>query len=140
MALKVSRVDVWAASVKDKPGGVAAKLTALSDAGANLAFVIARRAPKKPGTGVVFATPIQGPRQLRAAKKAKFRKTKSLQSVRVEGPDRPGIGAKLSTALADSGINLRGMSAAAIGKRFVCYFALDKVGDAAKAARILRKQ
>ena len=58
MALKVTRVDTWAASMKDKSGALAAKLTALADAGVNLEFVIARRAPEKPGTGVVFVVPI----------------------------------------------------------------------------------
>lgn len=139
MALKVSRVDVWAAGLKDKPGQLAAKLAALADAGANVEFVVARRSPDKPGTGVVFVTPIRGAKQLRAAKKAGFRKSKSLQSVRVEGADKRGLGAKLAQALADAGINLRGISAAALGKRAVCYFALDKLSDATKAIRVLKK-
>ncbi len=67
MALKVSRVDVWAAGLKDKPGRMADKLAALADAGANLQFVIARRAPDKPGTGVVFVTPLKGAKQLKAS-------------------------------------------------------------------------
>ena len=33
MALNISRVDVWAASIDDKPGGLADKLAALSAAG-----------------------------------------------------------------------------------------------------------
>ena len=49
MALKVQRVDTWAASLEDEPGSLAAKLEALSSAGVNLEFVIARRAPDKPG-------------------------------------------------------------------------------------------
>ena len=56
MALKIANVDVWAATIKDRPGGVAEKLAALSKAGANLAFVIARRQADKPGKGVVFVT------------------------------------------------------------------------------------
>lgn len=139
MALKVSRVDVWAAGVKDKPGRMAEKLAALADAGANLQFVVARRAPDKPGTGVVFVTPLKGAKQLKAAKKAGFLKTKALRSVRAEGADKPGIGAEAAQALADAGINMRGFSAAAIGKKFVCYVALDKAADATKTVRILKK-
>ena len=139
MALKVSRVDVWAAGLKDKPGRMADKLATLADAGANLQFVIARRAPDKPGTGVMFVTPLKGARQLKAAKKAGFLKTKALRSVRVEGQDKRGIGAKLTQALADAGINIRGFSAAAAGKKFVCYIALDKTADATKTVRILKR-
>jgi len=139
MALDVKRVDVWAASIEDRPGGVAEKLAALAEAGAQLEFVIARRSPDKPGTGVVFLTPLKGAAQVKAAKKAGFKKTKSLRSIRIEGPDKPGMGAKITEALACKGINLRGLSAAAIGKRFVAHIALDKPADAARAVRILKK-
>jgi len=139
MALQVTRVDVWAASIEDAPGGLAGKLAALAEAGANLEFVIARRSPEKPGTGVVFVTPIKGAAQARAAKKAGFVKTKSLHSVRVEGPDKKGQGAKVTQAVAEAGINLRGVSAAAIGRKFVSHLALDSSADATKAVRLLKK-
>jgi len=138
VALNVSRADVWAASIDDRPGGLAEKLAALAEAGAQLEFVIARRAPDKPGTGVVFLTPLKGAAQIRAAKKAGFEKTESLHSLRVEGPDKPGLGAQMTQALAQAGINLRGLSAAAIGPRCVVHLALDSVADASKAARILK--
>jgi hypothetical protein len=73
--------------------GVEQSLAPLAQAGANLEFVIARRAPEKPGTGVVFVTPIKGARQLRAAKAVGFTKTESLHSPRAQGPDKPGLGA-----------------------------------------------
>ena len=138
MALKVAREDVWVASIKDKPGGLAKKLAVLGDAGAQLEFLIARRTPKKQRTGVVFVTPLKGAAQLKAAKKARFRKTKSLHSVRIEGGDAPGLGAKITQALAERGINLRGLSAAVIGKRFVAHIALDSTDDARKAMRVLK--
>ena len=139
MALQITRVDVWAAGIKDRPGGLAEKLVPLSEAGANLGFVIARRAPDRPGTGVVFVTPLKGPRQLRAGKKAGFVKTKSLKSLRVEGPDKAGLGARMTGALAEAGINMRGLSAASIGRRCVVYLAFDTAATAAKAVRILKK-
>ena len=140
MKLDVSRVNVWAAGIADEPGGLAGKLAALADAGANLEFVIARRAADKPGTGVVFVTPITGAKQIRVAKKAGFAKTDSLHSLRVEGPDKAGLGAALSQELAAGGINLRGLSAAAIGKKFVMHIAVDTAADAAKAVKLLKKQ
>jgi hypothetical protein len=138
MALKVERVDTWAASIDDRPGGLAQKLESLAEAGANLEFVIARRAPDQPGTGVVFVTPIKGVAQARAARAAGFARSKSLHTVRVEGVDKAGQGARITSLLADKGLNLRGLSAAALGKKFVCHVALDSAGDATKAARILR--
>jgi ACT domain-containing protein len=137
--MKIAKVDVWAATIKDRPGGLAEKLVPLSKAGANLAFVIARRQADRPGKGVVFVTPIKGGKQIAAAKKAGFKRSRSLRSLVIRGPDRRGLGSKMAAALGQAGINLRGLSAAAVGKEFVAYFAFDKLSDSAKAARILRK-
>ncbi len=137
MAYAVEKVDVWAGEIKDKPGAVAEKLQALSDAGANLEFVIARR--DKPGKGVLFLAPLKGAPQERAAKKAKLAKAKSLHSVRVVGPDKPGLGTRITMALCDAGINLRGISAAALGTKCIVYFAFDSLKDANQGARVLKK-
>ncbi|HPA20124.1 MAG TPA: ACT domain-containing protein [Verrucomicrobiae bacterium] len=139
MKLKVKRVDVWASSIQDRPGGLAAKLETLNAAKANLEFMIARRAPDKPGEGVVFLAPIKGKKAKQAAQSAGFLKTETMHPVRVEGPDKAGIGAKMCRALAEGGVNLRGVSAAAIGKKFVTYFAVDSDEDAEKAVKILKK-
>jgi len=139
MPYSIRKVDVWAAEIDDRPGGLAEKLAALAKAGASLEFIIARRAPDKPGRGVVFLTPIKGAAQKRAATEAAFNTTSSLQSVRVEGPDRPGLGTKMTRALADAGVNLRGVSAAALGRKSVAYFAFDSADDAANAVKLLKK-
>jgi hypothetical protein len=139
MKLDVSRTDTWAATIDDRPGELAEKLAALTAAGANLEFIIARRAPERRGSGVVFVTPLKGAKQVKAAKAAGFEKTASLHSLRVEGADKPGMGAKLTQALAKAGINLRGFSAAAIGKRYVTHLALDSAREAARAAAVLRR-
>ena len=139
MKLQISRVDVWVASIKDAPGSLAGKLETLAEAGANLEFVIARRAPEKPGMGVVFVTPIKGAAQLRAAKKARFRKTKNLHDIRIVAADRAGLGAKLAGQIVDAGINLRGLSAASIGKRAIFNLAFDTTADATRAVRCLKR-
>jgi hypothetical protein len=136
--MKTQRVATWAASLTDKPGGLAAKLKTLAAGGVNLEFIIARRAPEKPGTGVVFITPVKGPKQSRAAKAAGFRPTQKLHTVRIEGADRPGLGSHLTRALAEEGLNLRGLSAAAVGKKFVCHIAVDSEAAATRAVRVLR--
>ncbi len=139
MDLIVERVDVWAATIEDRPGGLAKILTGLRDAGADLDFVIARRAPEKPGTGVVFITPLRGDAEIAAASTLGFNVTSSLNSLRIEGDNRPGIAAELAKKLADAGLNLHGLSAAVIGTKFILYIGLDCAEDAAKAAGILKK-
>ena len=139
MDLIVERVDVWAASITDEPGSLAHLLTGLRQAGADLDFVIARRAPEKPGTGVVFVTPLRGDAEVSAAAMLGFNVTSSLHSIRIEGNNRPGIGAELTTKLAEGGLNLLGFSAAVSGPRFVLYASLDTATDARKAISILEQ-
>jgi hypothetical protein len=138
MAYTVQKVDVWAGEIADRPGGLGATVEALSNAGVNLEFLVSRRAPDRPGTGVVFLTPIKGAKQKNAAQSAGLTTSDSLHSVRVEGPDKPGLGTKLTRALSDAGINLRGLSAAALGRRMVTYLAFDNAADANNAIRALR--
>jgi hypothetical protein len=139
MSLKIQKVNTWAASMRDKPGSLAAKLKALAAAGVNLEFVIARRSPEKPGAGVVFVTPIRSASGMRAARKAGFKKTSTLHTLRIEGADRKGQGARIAEALAKAGLNLRGLSAAAISKKFVTHIALDSAKSANKAVGLLRR-
>jgi hypothetical protein len=137
MDLIVERADVWAAPIPDRPGGLADALAALRDAGADLQFIIARRAPEAPGTGVVFVTPLQTDREIRAAAMIGFNVTQKLHSVRVLGRDRPGIAAEIAQRLADAGINLHGFAAAVIGAQFVAYVGLDSLADAERTIAIL---
>ena len=104
MKLEISRVKVYAASMRDKPGTLAKKLAAIAESGANLGFVLARRAPEKPGRGVVFLAPLAGATLIRAAKKAGFRQTKKLFTLRVEGADKAGLGAVFTQAIAGAGM------------------------------------
>ncbi|MBE0534420.1 MAG: ACT domain-containing protein [Phycisphaerae bacterium] len=134
----VERVDVWAASIVDEPGSLFRVLKGLREAGADLDFVVARRAPEAPGTGVVFVTPLRGDREVDAATELGFNVASSLHSVRIEGENRPGAAAELTEKLAEAGINLRGLSAAVIGPRFILYIALDTGEDAAQAEKVLR--
>ena len=139
MNLMVERVDVWAAGIKDEPGGLAKVLDGLRVAGADLDFIVARRSAEKPGTGVVFVTPLRGDREITAAATLGFNITSSIRSVRVAGENRPGVAAEMSKKLAAAGLNLHGLSAAVIGPKFIIYIGLDSAEDTAKAAEILRK-
>lgn len=138
MSLLVEREEVWAATIEDKPGGLANKLAVLAEAGADLDFMIARRVPDRPGYGVVFVTPLRGDREIRAATQAGFSIAAGLHSVRVSGMNQPGLAAKLTRRLADAGLNLRGASGAVIGPQCVLHFAFDTEADAQRAMELLQ--
>lgn len=137
--LSVSNADVWAATCDDRPGGLNEKLEGLARAGANLEFVLARRLHEEPSKGVVFLTPLRSGAEEQAAAKLGFRKTLSIYSLRIEGPDEAGLGAKITRALAAANINLRGLSAARSGDQFIAYLAVDSAEDAQRAAQRLQQ-
>lgn len=139
MAIKASRHDVWMAVIDDRAGGAADKLEALARAGADLEVVFARRTPEVPGQGVLFASPIEGAKVTRAAQDAGFKRSETIHGVRIEGSDKPGLGARIARALAESGISFRGMNGMAMGKNFLSFIAVDTAEDAAKAVKVLRK-
>src|SRR5262249_2144740 len=111
MAYTVNKVDVWTGEIDDKVGGLAAKLEPLAGAGVDLGFLIAPRQPQAPGKGVVFLGPVTGAKGSKAAKGVGLSKTTELAALRLEGPNKPGAASELMRALADAGINLRGVSA-----------------------------
>ena len=138
MALKVTKTDVWAAEIQDQPGGLAKVMGKIADTGANLECVIARRQPDKPGTGVVFIAPLTGKKALAAAASVGFHETRRIATVKVEGADRPGLGAQIAQAVGAANVNMRGLSAATVGRRFVAYLGFDNWEDAIKAAAAVK--
>lgn len=138
MRLTVSRQPVWSAEIDDRAGALASKLTTLAEAGADLSFVTARRRSGEPSRAKIYIASLRGARQQRAAEQAGLARTNDLHMLRVEGTDRPGLGATLTQALAMAGISLRGLSAVAIGKRMVVMLAFDTSADAARATHAIK--
>jgi hypothetical protein len=112
-------------------------LEGLAEAGADLDFIIARRAPENPGKGVVFLSPIRGDREVRAASTLGFNVTRTVASVRVEADNEPGAAARLADLMAQEEINMRGFSSAVIGNRFIAYIGFDSISDANRAVSII---
>ncbi len=138
MPLKATKAEIWVATIEDRAGGAAEKLDALAKGGANLEMLLARRT-EQPGQGVMFVTPVKGAKAVKAAQAAGFGKPENIHSVRIEGGDKPGLGAKIARALGDAGISFRGVSAVAIGRNFISYIACDSAEDSAKAVTVLKK-
>ncbi|MEE9294480.1 MAG: ACT domain-containing protein [Phycisphaerae bacterium] len=139
MAYQISAEDVWVGTIEDSPGGLAEKLEKASKAGVNLEFMIARRAPEEPGKGVVFLAPIGGEDAGQAAEQAGFSKWTTGHSLRIHGPDQPGLGAKIARAVADAGASMRGASAATLGEQVVFHLAFDSEADGEKARGALAR-
>jgi hypothetical protein len=139
MALKITKTQVWAGTIDDRPGGLAAVLAPLAEAGANLDCVIARRQAPGSGAGVVFVTPIKGKKVQNAAAAVGFKATNAIATLRVEGPNKAGLGAKMAAAVGEAGVNMRGLSAAVMGNKFVAYLGFDNATDADRAAKAMKK-
>jgi glycine cleavage system regulatory protein len=137
MGFKLDRVHVWSGEVVDRAGGVASKLALLAQAGANLEFIVTRRQPDRPGTGVLYVAPVTGPVQVRAAKAAGLAETQNPVVLRVEGDNQAGLGHRLTQQWALAGISLQGLSMCVLEDKFVGYVAFDDVADANRAAAIL---
>jgi len=137
MAFEINKVDIWVGGLPDRPRALMKRLAVLSKAGANLEFVIARQ--DKRGKAVVFMAPLKGTAQIRAAAEAELSKAARMHALRVEGPNRPGLGELITRALGDEGLNLRGLSAAAIGGRSVTYLRFRNSDDVQRARRALQR-
>jgi len=139
MNLKITRSEMWKATIDDRPGGAAAVLDPVAQAGANLEFAFARRAPEMPGKGLLFVTPVKGKKVIMAAQAAGLGAAPDMHMLRIEGGDKPGTTAAIARALADAGISFRALSATAVGRNFKGFLALDSAEDAARAASALKK-
>jgi hypothetical protein len=138
MPYEVKKLDVWTGEIDDKVGGLASKLEPLAQVGVDLQFLVGRRQPHLPGRGVVFLSGISGAKGTKAAAAAGLAKAGDVVALRVEGPNKAGAASQIMRRLADAGINLRGVSAGVMGKKFQLFLAFDNAADADKAARSLR--
>ncbi len=138
MALKVEKVVFWSGEIEDKPGALAKVLEHFAGAGVDLQVVLAERNPAKAGFGSVCLAPVRGKKAMEAAKSAGLSEATSFFVLRVEGPNKPGVGHLMTSALAEAGINLNLLSAAVLGKRFVVFLGFENESDLKKASKILK--
>ena len=137
MSFKMQRVHLFHAEVEDKPGGVAAKLKKLAEAGAHLEYVYSQRSASKPGMGELFVAPLHGGTELAAARAAGRHEVGEPIVMRVEGDDKAGLGGRVTQAWEMAGINLHGLVMSVVGGRFIGYATFDSVADANRAATLL---
>jgi hypothetical protein len=138
MALTIEKLELWSGEIRDEAGGLAATLAPLVAAGADFSFVIARRQPDKPGTGIVFVGGLRGAKQTKAAQSAGLAKSTGVSGLRIEASDKPGLLQTLLAKLRPSGISLRGVSASVIGNRCAILLAFETAADRDQSLRLLR--
>jgi len=133
MRLKLTKLDVWTTEIDDKPGGLARSLRAITDFGVDLEGVVARRHPDKPGKGILYVTPATGHVKLEDAPDAALRRAPQVVTLKIDGTNSPGMGAKITRLIGDAGVSMHGLTAAVIGRKFVCFVGFDTVSDMDKA-------
>jgi hypothetical protein len=138
MPASVSKIDVWTGEMDDRPGTLDEKLQPLAAAGADLTFLVARPQPDRPGRSVVFLGPIKGGKQTKAAEAAGLVPAPTLAALHFEGPNKPGSASKVTHALAQAGINLRGLLAATIGTKFMLLIAFHSEMDAEQGLKVIK--
>jgi UTP:GlnB (protein PII) uridylyltransferase len=116
---------------------LARMLESLTQAGARLEFMVARRVTER--TSRVFVAPLTGKKQKDAARYLDMVPAAGMHAVRIEGPDRVGLGAEIARTVAASGVNIRGASAATIGRKSVFYLAFRTDDELKTAIRTVRR-
>jgi len=62
-----------------------------------------------------------------------------IAGLAVEGPNKPGAAHQVVAAVAAAGINLRGLSATTIGRKWAAFLGFDSAADAAAASKAIKK-
>lgn len=132
MSMIVQEVNVWAGDLMNRPEKLARVLEALASAGAELEFLVARRVSET--TSRVFVAPLRNERQQLAAMDVGLVPATGMHAIRIDSPDRQGLGAEITRAVAAAGINIRGATAATIGGRNVFWLAF-RTADEMNAAQ-----
>jgi hypothetical protein len=137
LAISVQKVQLWAAHGSDRSGLLADALEPLAAAGADLRSVMTYCHAGESGRATVEVYPVSG-RRAQAAARAAGLAPSATPCLFVAGDDRPGLGARLSRAVASVGVSMSVLVAQSTGKRFSAMLGFKNSTDAAIAAKALR--
>ena len=132
MTYRITKEHVWVGAIPDRADALAEKLRALRDGGLNLELILARRTGA--GHGLLFVAPLRTLEEITAVETAGLVRSATMKTIRIEGPNVAGLGAKIETTLADAGLNIHENAAAAQRDRSVTNnsFYNDAEGDRAR--------
>jgi hypothetical protein len=138
MALALKKITLWRTEVENKPGMLAQTLEPLAAAGADLHIVMGYRIPGQETRAVIEVYPVTGKRTTAAAQSAGLSEA-SFPALLVQGDNEPGLGHKLSRAIADAGVNLSFLVAQVLESRYSAVIGLENEEDLRKVSAIVRK-
>jgi hypothetical protein len=137
MAVTVKKVVLWRKEVDNKPGTLAGTLAPLAQAGGNLRVVMGYALPGESRRSVIEVFPVTGKTATAAAGAAGLAAS-PIPCLLVEGDDQPGLGSRMTRAVAEQGVNLAFLIAETVGKKFSAVFGFESDGDAARATSALK--
>ncbi len=138
MAISVKKVTLWRKEVDNRPGTLASTLAPLAESGVNLQVLMGYRFPGNERKAAIELLPIVGRAATKAAQAAGL-EASSIPTLLVEGDDRPGLGHRIASALADAKINLGFMITQVIGRRYSAVIGFETARDAAKGATVIKR-
>lgn len=133
MADVIQRVAYYHVDVPDRPGEGARVLTALRDAGADLAAL--HTFPRADGAQLDFV-PLDEQAFVEAARQADLDLSTRKTAFLVRGDDRPGAAADLLARVGSAGINVTALDAIAVDGRYGALFWVAD-DDVARAVEVL---
>lgn len=136
MSFEITTVEVWEGTFADRPGALSEQLAEVLRAGANLDLMISRPCIESIGRCTLFVAPLRGEAQTSAARDAGLKRSQQTW-LRIDGPDRPWLGAGIARTVADADVNLRSLTGAAFHGRAVIYLSFDDDTAARRAAQVL---
>jgi hypothetical protein len=138
MAVSVKPITLWRRELQDRPGALADSLAPLADDAIDLKVLMAYRFPGEPGRAAVELFPIAGSRATAAAERGGFGAS-NIPALLVEGDNSPGLGWRLSRAVADAGINMDFVVAQVVGSRYLAVFGFADEAGARGAVPVIKK-
>lgn len=137
MAVSIKAVELWRSEVANKPGTLAAALTPLAEAGADLRVVMGYRFSGR-SKAAIEVFPVKGKKAEAAARAAGLARS-GIPTLLIEGDNEPGLGSVVAQALADAGINLAFFMGNVIGAHYSALAAFESQEDQHKAQALIRK-
>ena len=131
----IRRIDYYYLSVPDKPGEGARILTALHQAGVNLLGISAF--PHGARRSQLDLIPEDSAALMQAAKSAGLKLSKKKSGFLIQGEDRPGAIAEITSKLADAKVNITSVQAFSAGSGRYGGVLWVKPPDMRKAAKAL---
>ena len=138
MPVKVKKITLWRKELANRPGTLADALEPVAKAGADLQVVMGYCYPGDRSKAAVELFPVASKKPTAAAEAAGFGPA-AIPAVHVEGDNLPGLGYRLTRALADAGVNLDFLVAQVMGRKYSAVLGFENEADAAKAMPLIKK-